>query len=469
MMSQQNKTQRQTRSGISIIEVLTSIVVAMIGVFGVMVMIPFAVSQAQQGLDQEKATSLALNAVNEFEIRNYIDTTQWMQVSAAGVLGGIGNNSGRSYVIDPMGVAARATATPGRASGFFPFLHPTVEAAMTPAGSYTYVPNMGAPITFTGNPDQNVLLERVTIDSAAATWPLRRLLANQNFSWSNELVTNEPDMAEVGNNASYPEADLAPPKQVLDAMTDGTLTNRQVVRDMEYLVVATPNDVSPSSGYQPTGVADRVMSWRNYFVVYKDRPQPVELGVATGPEAYDRVFEVKSPLQQANENGGAPPADPDSYRLSIGGGDLEMIEVMPAATVEYSSQRSEIRRGDWMMLTNVNYNPYRSRYFQQINFYKVLDADFEDTNGNRVQDPGESWSVSLQGPDFDFFDEVADTGLVDYFPPAWPTAPAMGDPGCSVVYDTTVTAPTPPFQIRPSRTFAVHLPNVWAVFERTYR
>ena len=40
------------REGISIIEVLTSIVVAMIGVFGVMILIPFAVKQAKTGLDR---------------------------------------------------------------------------------------------------------------------------------------------------------------------------------------------------------------------------------------------------------------------------------------------------------------------------------------------------------------------------------------------------------------------------------
>ena len=63
-----SRTNRTNRNGITIIEVLTSIVVAMIGVFGVMIMIPFAVKQAQSGLDNDAATNIARNAYDQFEI-----------------------------------------------------------------------------------------------------------------------------------------------------------------------------------------------------------------------------------------------------------------------------------------------------------------------------------------------------------------------------------------------------------------
>ena len=58
---------RSSRQGLSVIEVLTSIVVALIGVFGVLAMIPFSVKQTQTGLDQDVATSLARNALSSFE------------------------------------------------------------------------------------------------------------------------------------------------------------------------------------------------------------------------------------------------------------------------------------------------------------------------------------------------------------------------------------------------------------------
>jgi len=76
---------RTQQSGITIIEVLTSILVAVIGVFGVMVMIPFGVSQAEHGLRQEEASALALNAVSDFKIRNFADSSRWRMVTGAGL------------------------------------------------------------------------------------------------------------------------------------------------------------------------------------------------------------------------------------------------------------------------------------------------------------------------------------------------------------------------------------------------
>ena len=66
-----NPTRR--RDGVTIIEVLTSMAVATIGVFGVMVMIPFAVKQSQSGLDSDAANSLGRNTVEELEMLELLD------------------------------------------------------------------------------------------------------------------------------------------------------------------------------------------------------------------------------------------------------------------------------------------------------------------------------------------------------------------------------------------------------------
>lgn len=472
MVTQMIQLNRQARRlGISIIEVLTAIVVAMIGVFGVMIMIPFAVSQAEQGLDQEVATSLALNVTNEFKIRNFVDTTRWATTDATGATFGLGTNSARCYVIDPIGVADRGTAATPLGSGAFPFVHPTVAGTISTTGSYTLSLPSGGPVTHTGSVDQSILLQRVTIaDSATGTVPMSRPLASHLFSWSSGLVFNEPSEADLAGSVSYPEVDVAPPRQVLDQMDSGVFGGRQSLRDMDYVVVAVPSDISASDNYSPTGVVDRVVNWRSYFVVFKDRAAPVELGLgAPDFEAYDRVFEVNAPVDQAIANGAAldvaaMPLDPQtaSYRLSIGGGDLEMSEIVPGGLTEYSSQRREIRRGDWMMLTNVTFAPttsaaqaFRNRFFQQINFYQVVDSSFDTVSG--------TWEVSLQGPDFDFQYPI-DSSLVpnvEYLPPT------PGNPGCTVEVDASVSPIE--YRIQPSRTFAVHLPDVMAVFERTYR
>lgn len=469
----QQHMQNSMRSGISIIEVLTAIVVAMIGVFGVMVMIPFAVSQAQQGLDQEKASSLALNAVSEFEIRNYINTQRWARVDGAtGDLVSIAGRPGQVYVIDPAGVAGRLNTDPAFGSGVFPFLHPTVETAITGSGSFMLTPLSGGSTTDNGSVDQNILIDRVTLSDesvldtgvfSATASGMSRPLANHLFAWSSGLVFNEPTSSDIAGSVSYPEVEIAPPTQVMDQMADGSMGIRQSLKDMDYIVVAVPSDVSAGEDYASDSltVGDRIISWRCYFVVYKNRPNPAPIGL-TAPdfEGYDRIFEVTPPIDQVNANGAGlsvgPPADPQalSYRLSIAGGDLQMTEIVPGGA-EYSSQQSEIRRGDWMMLTNVTFassdtgQPFRDRFFQQVNFYKVVDADFDGT----------SWNVSLQGPDFDFFYPIDPAGAVNYLPPG------AGGTGCSVEVDRTSGT----YQIQPSRTFAIHLPDVWSVFERTYR
>ena len=51
------------RLGVSIIEVLISMAVATIGVFGVMALIPFAVNQSQKGLDNDLANAFGRNAI----------------------------------------------------------------------------------------------------------------------------------------------------------------------------------------------------------------------------------------------------------------------------------------------------------------------------------------------------------------------------------------------------------------------
>ena len=63
---------RTRREGISIIEVLTSMAVATIGVFGVMVMIPFAVKQSQTGLDNDAANAVGRNAHEELQTGGFL-------------------------------------------------------------------------------------------------------------------------------------------------------------------------------------------------------------------------------------------------------------------------------------------------------------------------------------------------------------------------------------------------------------
>ena len=62
---------REIRAGLTVIEVLTSLTVAIIGVFGVMSLIPFAVRQTQTGLDLDAGNQFGRNAQEQFEAFSY--------------------------------------------------------------------------------------------------------------------------------------------------------------------------------------------------------------------------------------------------------------------------------------------------------------------------------------------------------------------------------------------------------------
>ena len=59
------------RAGVTVIEVLTSMIVAAIGVAGVLVLIPFAVSQSQLGIEKDTADIVGRNAYEELRIQGY--------------------------------------------------------------------------------------------------------------------------------------------------------------------------------------------------------------------------------------------------------------------------------------------------------------------------------------------------------------------------------------------------------------
>ena len=67
-----NPIQRlKQRDGVTLVEVLTSITVAVIGVAGVLILIPFATRQAQVGLALEDSATVAANAEARFQIERY--------------------------------------------------------------------------------------------------------------------------------------------------------------------------------------------------------------------------------------------------------------------------------------------------------------------------------------------------------------------------------------------------------------
>lgn len=93
------------RRGFSIIEVLTSIVVAMVGVLGVMIMVPFAVQQAQTGLDSDAAIVAGRNAFDQFEVSGYRNPQNWIFLNPdTGNLEFVNPDRPQIFSIDPIAV-----------------------------------------------------------------------------------------------------------------------------------------------------------------------------------------------------------------------------------------------------------------------------------------------------------------------------------------------------------------------------
>ena len=128
-------TTNQPRNGLSIIEVLTSIVVAMIGVFGVMVLIPFAVKQAKVGMDSDAAVQLACNAYSQFEISGYRNPENWW-IPAQNRSYDPATDGPEIFALDPLGVIENGAGT-------FP-LNPTINGTL-PAELQFPVLNLAIP------------------------------------------------------------------------------------------------------------------------------------------------------------------------------------------------------------------------------------------------------------------------------------------------------------------------------------
>jgi hypothetical protein len=429
---------QKKRSGFSVVEVLTSIIVAAIGVAGVMVMIPFGVGQAEQGLDQQIASNLARNAAEELEIRSFGDPITWQTLPA-------GTGTGRDYVLDPMGTSARLMA--GDTPGFFPFVAQQLEAAVIASSQQAYLQDGIA------SSDKTILILRRNLASAAAATPIQRMeLARSLFRWGDDLTFSTELLA---NGA--PAQEMLPPQQIFDVVPGAppTPVRRQAEGEMSFLVVSSPENLLPNPSAYPTapanpdiGVFDRVESFRNQVLSYRRRLPPL-----SASNTFDRIYSAFPPSTDPLVGSFLP-----NDRIAYGGGDLFLTDETDAnlkASNNASGQRPEIRRGDWIELVNVMFDVKVNRFRRQVQFYQVLDAWYDTS----VAPFG--WRVTLQGPNFDF--GIAKTGSTPDSPQLYGTGFGSGFPD----YSARVVLAGAQTRTIPSKTYAIHLPDVWAVVERT--
>ncbi len=219
------------RSGFSIIEVLTSIVVAMIGVFGVMVLIPFAVKQAQTGLDSDAATIVARNAYAKFEISGYRNTTNWL----TDILTAADPTVPQVFSIDPLGITENDPLNYVFAN--FPFNQSHIGSGSFPAPYVIRAANLGTP----------------------AGVGMNKADARRMFRAADALVFGQAIDSSVG----AADASLNGPSQIYDAGGTVPILKRQSYGDISWSAIVVPvkDGLANASAWK----------YRMYILVYKDR------------------------------------------------------------------------------------------------------------------------------------------------------------------------------------------------------
>ncbi len=434
-----------TRSGITIVEVLTSIVVAMIGVFGVMILIPFAVRQAQIGLDLDDATAMADNVISTFEINQYhrvneqgelpwIDAAAPYNVNIPGVnpnddprgrlvIPGkpaviLNNDSDRRthmfnrgpYWIDPLGIQAGLTTSNMFDDPTSFLVNDTVDAIL-PFRLATLVDmtisssdNDGVPDFFDADADDDGIIDIYEDISdnppspIALSIPLARRLFRSNDDLQFTLDSDQAGVTIANND---------PPQQVFDLGAGGTILRRQSRGEMTWSMIAVPTKRTMSAD------GGSVWNFNLHILVYKNRVLENPDNVAPGSQ-----FDPRLKYQEVYYN---PLNDPSGSTLNplYSGGNVKLPAGIPI----------EIAKDEWVMLVNrINHENVLNAepgFLHQVAFYRVIGTDSNTS------------TLTLDGPEFNFGVQV--------------------DPNNN------------PNLLSHTKTYIVYLPNVVNVYERTMR
>ncbi|MDA7875314.1 hypothetical protein N9A77_00985 [bacterium] len=344
----------QPRNGLSIIEVLTSIVVAMIGVFGVMVLIPFAVKQAKVGMDSDAAVQLARNAYSQFEISGYRNPENWWIPEGTLIDGNPVSrplpdsynpaiDGPQVFAIDPLSVIENG-------SGIFP-LNPVVADSLPPNLRFPVL-NLAMPA---GQQDNN------------GQWVFGKTgmtlgVAQRFFRGGNDLV--------FGGGLG----DLDPPLQIFDRDNTGQAVIRQSKGRISWSAIVVPyinQSVTPSSDE---------WSYKLYILAYKIRKTRAD--DEDGKMAVTQLSELNTGYQSPLTN----------------------VLIDKSVLVPDGS----LKRDDWVMLINqdptVDLNITPQAFSKQIAFCRIVNL-MSDSENQSVDT-----ALTLDGPDFNFFDPTAPNG-----------------------------------------------------------
>lgn len=369
------------RAGISVIEVLAAMVVALIGVFGVLVLIPFSVKQAQLGLDQDAASLLAENAVDDLQIRGYASVDENGRMPFRGSRVWVSNDPN---ALNPAqfnaatNVPAAEVAGVGNAQAappnHFPILTPglsirnprpfhfdpvAVASVGFPVSNYnaTQFPGyVGLPEFFNNqqlNPDfltRNLPFARndlrLTVATGISFRPqlpsgfrhlLGRAESRRLFRSHDDLVFGTPETDLLGNDLG----DLEIPQPEFDRSGDGNILRRQSNDRLSWSAVFVPQK-GATVKLLPNSDPTVTTRYKVYVLVYRDRSV---LTSTTGDDV-DSVMPASLVNRHLYTQRANPPVD------TVGGFVDSVNQVVIPASITDDLGNALIFKDDWVMLLN---------------------------------------------------------------------------------------------------------------------
>ena len=469
------------REGISIIEVLTSLVVAAIGVSGVLVLIPFAVRQSQLGIERDIADIVGVNASEELQLRGFTS------VFDNGDLPWQGAVVGTEYV----GVQTRTTGvtalvptndlTPsGSASALFPevvhidpfaitsTIQQRLELGLAPNSGFPMALDQPNPDILTRYLDNGLKIPVVNLErrssAAALQVPIGLTEARLLTQSSDELVFSETDYRGIESS----EIDGPQPQIALSG--GGSPVARQSLGRVSWSAVMVPEK---SAGVLGTATSPTPTSrYRMHTLVYADRnPRSNTAAAGIDAENGNDMFVAHVPRYAFAPDSSITDVslrrDSSPNPSNLNGGFVPSVNRIVLDTADHIQADGSTLTGigvgavsvvknDWVMLINRKLPafsdpaaPFRgitdggvlypfeveeAGYDLQIAFCRVTSVDQGDVGRNP--------SLSVEGGPFNFYFQglEAHAGLI----PPLPTG-------------STYT----------SATYVVHLKDVINVFERT--
>ena len=449
MFTPKTKSNRRDRGGITIVEVLTSIVVAMIGVFGVLVMIPFAVQQAQSGLDLDDSTNMADDAVATFQIYEFHRINDdgflpWVdagdnaggQINTGFGLNGASSILGNGFHLVHPGIKATNLLDP---AVYFDITNPysymlnhgpywldplgieadfatnnIFEEYLGAGGLGTVLNNTNQVLPFRylslinkaqdgdgdgvadfidrdSNDDQVLDIEQ---DDDSDDIPDPLLLAADFIpsAFARRLFQTENDLQFTleSDQNSLPIPDGGPPQQIFDTQA-GLPIRRQARGELSWSMVLVPES---SANQVITGKHHPVTSFNTHMLIYKNRT----LTNPTLPVA-DANFDPLLKWTQVDFDFN-PQTFQDTPNPLFRGGNIRLVD---------DGRSLQIPKNGWVMMVNrysdemVTEERAEPGFLHQVGFYRVIGTD----PVNRT--------LTMDGPEFDFGEYLNGMDAADGF------------------------------------------------------